>query len=45
MLLSKVYQLAEGVGGDQGQALDQTGAKTVDTGKALLSTAEVFILC
>lgn len=42
-MLSKVYELAESVGGERGQALDEVGAKVVDAAQTLLKSAEVSI--
>ncbi|CAH2268426.1 jg16857 [Pararge aegeria aegeria] len=40
-MLSRVYQLAESVGGEDGNELDDAGVKTVDVAQHLLKTAEI----
>ncbi|XP_052745161.1 uncharacterized protein LOC112051754 isoform X1 [Bicyclus anynana] len=40
-LLSYVYQLAESVGGDNGNKMDDAGARIVDTAEQLVKTAEI----
>nr|XP_026493048.1 talin-1-like isoform X2 [Vanessa tameamea] len=41
LLLSNVYQLAEGVDGDDGEKLDKAGVSVVDSAQMLLKIAEI----
>ncbi|XP_047540883.1 talin-1-like isoform X1 [Vanessa atalanta] len=41
LLLSNVYQLAEGVDGDDGEKLDKAGVNVVDSAQMLLKIAEI----
>lgn len=42
-LLSKVYQLVEDVGGEEGTVLEMAGSRVVDAAQTLLTTAQVYV--